>query len=450
MHFAVIDIETTGGKASTDRITEIGIVKHDGKKEIARWHSLINPERSIPPYITTLTGIDNEMVSSAPRFFEVAKSLVEFTEDCFFVAHNVGFDYGFIQHEFKTLGYNFNRKRFCTVKLSRKLLPGFKSYSLGKLCVSLGISLANHHRALDDALATSKILELLYEKEGFDSYIDSPREKLLAQKNITKELLAKINDFPEGVGVYYFLNAASEIIYVGKSINIKKRIFTHLYNSKTRKSIAMKEEVTDFDFVETKSEMIALLKENEEIKKYQPKHNRALKKNLFNYGLVVLENQKGILRFEVVQLKLGVIPVMVFTSKKTAQSKIEFLERTYKLCARENSSTTRSSICLQCLGKCFADHQSVDEYNTRVLTAKDSIGLKGKNLLLVDSIANCFYVAVVKQGVYCGYDELEDPAMLNNPTTFAEGFSTVQDKDALNIIRHFAFSGDNDIEVIEF
>lgn len=450
MYFAVIDIETTGGKASTDRITEIGIIKHDGKKEIARWHSLINPERSIPPFITNLTGIDNEMVATAPRFFEVAKSLVEFTDDCFFVAHNVGFDYGFIQQEFKTLGYTYNRKRFCTVKLSRKLLPGFKSYSLGKLCANLGISLANHHRALDDALATSKILEMLYVKDGFTEYIDSPREKLLSQKNITKELLNKVGAFPETVGVYYFLNKNQEIIYVGKSINIKKRIFTHLYNSKTAKSVAMKEEVTDFDFIETGSEMIALLKENEEIKKIQPKYNRALKKNEFNYGIVSQENQEGFLRLDVVRVTSKVLPIMIFTSKRSAQSKIEYLERKYGLCSRENSGNTLSSICLQCMGKCFIKNEEKEVYNERMQEAMDSLGLSGRNLLVVDSIHGKHYVAVVKQGVFCGYAAVEDESCLNEPAIFAETFNSLQDKDALNILRYFAFSDVKGIQLIEF
>ena len=450
MHFAVIDIETTGGKASTDRITEIGIVKHDGKKEIARWHSLINPERSIPPFITSLTGIDNEMVANAPKFYEIAKDLVQFTEDCFFVAHNVGFDYSFIQHEFKSLGFNYNRKRFCTVKMSRKLIPGLKSYSLGKLCKDLGISLANHHRALDDALATSKILELLATKEGFEHYIDSPREKLLAQKNITKELLDKVGRFPEAVGVYYFLNTNNEIIYVGKSINIKKRIFTHLYNSKTAKSIAMKEEVTDFDFVETESEMIALLRENEEIKKLQPKYNRALKKKHFNFGIVQLENQKGLKKFQVVSIKQGVFPLMVFTSKKSAVEKLEWVERTFKLCARENSMTTRSSICLQCMGKCFADHERVEEYNQRVDQAALTLGLNGRSCLVIEKKINQTHIVIIKEGNYCGYMALDDTAQITSPETIAESFNPIQDKDALNIMRHFIFSEYSYIQVLDF
>ena len=152
--YTVIDIETTSGSYKTGKITEIAIFVTDGEKIIDQFISLVNPECNIPPYITGITGIDNNMVRNAPKFYQIAKKVVEITQNRVFVAHNVNFDYHFIQNEFKTLGYNFQRQKLCTVKLSRKYLPGYASYSLGKLCNDLDIDLNGRHRAGGDAEAT--------------------------------------------------------------------------------------------------------------------------------------------------------------------------------------------------------------------------------------------------------------------------------------------------------
>ena len=159
--YAVVDIETSGGRAQVDKITEIAIYIHDGEKIVDEFSTLINPETYISPFITRLTGINNDMVATAPKFYEVAKKIVLMTEGCLFVAHNAPFDYRFIQEEFKRLGYNYQRQTMCTVRMSRKIIPGMGSYSLGNLCQTLGITINNRHRAAGDALATTKLLELL-------------------------------------------------------------------------------------------------------------------------------------------------------------------------------------------------------------------------------------------------------------------------------------------------
>lgn len=159
--YAVVDIETSGGRAQVDKITEIAIYIHDGEKIVDEFSTLINPETYIPPFITRLTGINNDMVATAPKFYEVAKKIVLMTEGRLFVAHNAPFDYRFIQEEFKRLGYNYQRQTMCTVRMSRKIIPGMGSYSLGNLCQTLGITINNRHRAAGDALATTKLLELL-------------------------------------------------------------------------------------------------------------------------------------------------------------------------------------------------------------------------------------------------------------------------------------------------
>ncbi len=145
--FAVIDIETTGGSPKSDKITEIAIYIHDGLQIVDEFVTLVNPEIRIPYFITGLTGITNEMVADAPRFFEIARKVVEMTEGNVFVAHNVNFDYSFLRQEFKSLGFEYNRKTLDTIRLARQVVPGLKSYSLGKLCDSLSIPLNGRHRA---------------------------------------------------------------------------------------------------------------------------------------------------------------------------------------------------------------------------------------------------------------------------------------------------------------
>src|SRR5579863_6154979 len=161
--FAIIDIETCGNKFGypQGRIIEIAIVIHDGLQVTERFSTLINPGCHISGFYSNISGINNDMVADAPQFHQVAKKIIELTEGRIFVAHNVGFDYGFIQEEFAFLGYKFRREKLCTVRLSRKLLPKRISYSLGHLCASLNIPIEGRHRALGDADATAKLFDLL-------------------------------------------------------------------------------------------------------------------------------------------------------------------------------------------------------------------------------------------------------------------------------------------------
>lgn len=172
--YAIIDIETTGQSAEHGKITEIAIFIHDGFGIVDSFASLINPESYIPYFITELTGIDNDMVRNAPKFYEVARRIVEMTQDCIFVAHNVMFDYKFVREEFKRLGYNYERKTMCTVRMGRKYIPGHRSYSLGKLCSELGIEIEGRHRAAGDAAATVKLFELILVRKALKEAKQTP------------------------------------------------------------------------------------------------------------------------------------------------------------------------------------------------------------------------------------------------------------------------------------
>ena len=276
--YAIVDIETTGISPKAEKITEIAIYIHNGEKITDEYVTLINPERNIPYFITNLTGITNEMVENAPCFFEAAKKIVEITEGCTFVAHNARFDYSFLQHEFKSLGFNFKRNILDTVALSRKLLPGHQSYSLGNICSKLNISINGRHRAAGDAFATTKLFEILLER---DKTLNKGRF-LLNQNKKTAELnpnlnLKKIEEIPNEPGIYYFYNDNGDLIYIGKSRNLMQRIHTHLFNNSTQKTMEMRYHIADIDWELTGSELIALLKESEEIKANKPHYNKAAK-----------------------------------------------------------------------------------------------------------------------------------------------------------------------------
>lgn len=257
--FAIIDIETCGGSFDykRGRITEICILIHDGLQVVDQYTTLINPECNITPYFTKLTGITNEMVMDAPKFYEIAKKIVELTEGKIFVAHNVAFDYGFIKDEFASLGAKYQRETLCTVRLSRKLIPNRISYSLGHLCAALGIEIFGRHRAEGDAVATAKLFDLLLKlKADHPQYKTKGVEALMTRRvdNIKSYILKKL---PEECGVYYFLDANKNIIYIGKSKNAYQRAMAH-FNTDSQKNKKMLFELMDVDFVEYGSELVAL------------------------------------------------------------------------------------------------------------------------------------------------------------------------------------------------
>ena len=214
--YAIVDIETTGGKYNEEGITEIAIHKFDGHQVVDTFISLINPEKTIQPFVANLTGINNAMLRNAPKFFEVAKRIVEITKDCTLVAHNANFDYRILKTEFRRLSFDFEMQTLCTVELSKKLIPGFKSYSLGKLCHSLGIPMTERHRANGDAIATVKLFQLLLDKDIKKTIITNS-VKQESKNQLEPKLVDIIESLPSTTGIYYMHKADGEIIYIGKS-----------------------------------------------------------------------------------------------------------------------------------------------------------------------------------------------------------------------------------------
>jgi DNA polymerase-3 subunit epsilon len=250
---------------------------------VDKFISLINPEKSIQPFVVNLTGINNKMLRNAPKFHEVAKRILEITEDTIFVAHNTSFDFRILKTEYSRLGYNFKRNTLCTLELSKKLIPDMNSYSLGKLTKQLGIPLTQRHRASGDALATVKLFKLLLDKD-LEKKIIIENIKNSNKNSLPKKLNQILDNLPNSVGIYYMHDENSKIIYIGKSKNIKKRINQH-FAGKDNKSKKLQLHTETVSYDETGSELIALLKESNQIKLHKPIYNRKLRKSVYPYGL---------------------------------------------------------------------------------------------------------------------------------------------------------------------
>ena len=204
--YAIVDIETTGSYAAANGITEISIHVFDGTTVVEKFESLINPGQPIPYYIQAMTGINDKMVAGAPRFEEVAEKIYTLLQDKIFIAHNVNFDYSFIKAHLRESGFELNSKKLCTVRLSRKIFPGFPSYSLGKLCQSLGIPIYDRHRAGGDTAATVKVFQLLLQndkEQHIQKSLQRNSKESVLPPNVPKEHFDQLPDTPY---VYYFNN----------------------------------------------------------------------------------------------------------------------------------------------------------------------------------------------------------------------------------------------------
>ncbi len=406
--YAVVDIETTGGSARLERITEIAVYVFDGTRIVEEYSTLVNPARNIPYFITSLTGITNEMVEDAPRFFEVARKIVELTEGNTFVAHNARFDYSFIRQEFSMLGYNFKRPMLDTVALSRKLLPGHRSYSLGNLCSDLGIEINGRHRASGDALATVKLLELLLEKDR-ELKTGSLIKNRKASKLHPALDMSRLEAIPEEAGVYYFHDENGDVIYVGKSRNLSERVSSHISNNTSGREMEMRSMIADITWECTGSELIALLMESAEIKSRKPRFNRAQRRTGFRWGIYSHTDENGYIRFTCRNASDDEIPLSLFTSRDRARGKLDQIISDYNLCQKLCGMYETSGPCFHrqvslCRGACCGEEKP-KSYNERALMALDEFIFRERNFFIIDRGRDEEERSAVKivNGKYAGY-----------------------------------------------
>ncbi|TVR78321.1 MAG: hypothetical protein EA412_09190 [Chitinophagaceae bacterium] len=440
--YCIIDIETTGGNHSTGKITEIAVYKHDGQKIIDEFISLVNPETEIPRYISFLTGITEEMVADAPRFFEIAKQIVEITEGNIFVAHNVNYDYSFICKEFKELGYVFSREKICTVRKSRQLFPGLPSYSLGKLCSSLGISVHDRHRAAGDALATVALFEKLLKLEPKMKTQTVTSYKYFSGLE-SKTYYQEINHLPEKTGIYYFRNEKDEIIYIGKSKNIKKRVLTHLRLSKSERTILMQQEIHSIDYELTGSELVSLIKESGEIKRFQPRYNRARRKENYPFAIYSSVDLFGYIHFTFGKTDSAKKPIALFASKMEAGKRMLQLCEAFELCYGLCGVGDCSKSCIHfsmgnCLGAMKQKEKS-ESYNRRAEKLIATLEYDLPDAVLIDKgrSEEEMSCVLVENGVFKGYG-YADKNYVRSIEDLRDCIQLMEEnRDIKSILKHF-------------
>ncbi|MBN1159040.1 MAG: GIY-YIG nuclease family protein [Bacteroidales bacterium] len=440
--YAIIDTETTGGNPRKDKLTEIAIVIHNGSEIVQEYSTLINPECRIPGYITQITGITDDMVAEAPKFYEIARNIVEITENSVFVSHNVQFDYHFIRNEFCRLGYEYKREKLCTVRLSQKLLPNMRSYSLGNLCHELGIPVTGRHRARGDAYATARLFEILTQRNGSSDFHHFQNRSKISQDIhplLNKDIFEKL---PELAGVYYFYDQDAYLIYIGKSKNIRSRVLAHFTSHSSRRAMEMRNRIADINYEVTGSELIALLKESDEIKKHKPMYNRAQRRNAFQYGLFSEKDLNGYVQLLIDRTcNRQSVPLFSFTGRTEARRFLsEWIDR-YELCQKLCHTYATTGNCFHyeigsCRGACLGKEKPED-YNVRVWQAVRDHSLENRNLLIIDTGRNIEERSVVKieNGKYMGFGYFSTEYASDQPDIMMDCINGYSDsRDVRNII----------------
>ncbi len=388
--YAIVDIETTGGHAQSNGITEIAIIIHDGTQIVKTYQSLVNPQISIPNFIASLTGINDEMVKDAPTFSEIAADVYALLCNRIFVAHNVNFDYSFIKSHLSKVGYALQTKKLCTVRLSRKIIPGKTSYSLGKLCQQMGIPISGRHRAMGDCEATSQLFSMLVSQDK-DNHISIALKKNSKEHclppNVKKSDFDNLKSLP---GVYYFHDIKDKVIYVGKAINIKKRVLSHFSNNNiTKQKQNFLRDIYRISSQICGTELMALITEAIEIKKLWPKYNRALKQIDFKIGLYVYADQRNFLRLGLNYYKKFSRPEFTFSTLSEGNLALIKLIKQFNLCHKFTSLQQNKLNCVgqteeSCFGACIGEEDDVS-YNERVKQALIFLKESKDSFAIIDS-----------------------------------------------------------------
>lgn len=438
VEYAIVDIETTGGYASGSSITEIAILIHNGKKVVDRYTTLVNPGREIPLPIFALTGIDNDLVKDAPPFEEIAGTVYEMLQDRVFVAHSVNFDYSFVKHHLEQAGYRFTAPKLCTVRMTRKIKPGLRSYSLGNLCHSLDIAIKDRHRAGGDADATAILFSRLLEWDT-EGVIPEMLKKNSGEQRLPPNLPKEdFEALPACPGVYYFRDRGGKVIYVGKAVNIKKRVASHFtgHNPNPQRQHFLRN-IYSITFEACATELMALLLECYEIRRLWPVYNRALKRFEPKFGLYAYEDQKGYTRLAVGKLnrhQTCILPFgRIYDAVKTLHALIDAFDLDRRLCTV--ASTTGSRPRGQSPFMLLSDSEQpayetsglpdVTDYNDRVNRALDHLLENQPTFAIIDkgrdeTEKSCVWV---EKGNFYGMGYLAAESDLTDPADIRDSLS---------------------------
>jgi DNA polymerase III subunit epsilon len=390
--YAIVDIETTGGFAAKHGITEIAVILHDGENEVDRFETLVNPGHLIPRYITALTGITNELVEDAPAFEAVAARIYELLSGCIFVAHNVNFDYSFVKSQLAFCGYTLVVKKLCTVRMARKIFPSLPSYSLGNLCRSLAIGIENRHRAAGDAVATTRLFEKLLAADTQKVMANMLKAKTGEQYLPLQVDANLLKDIPERPGVYYFENSRKEVIYVGKAINLIKRVKSHFSNNdSSKRKQELIRQVAHIRFKVCAGELMALILESQEIRRLWPVFNRSQKKHHHKFGVYTYEDYQGKLQLAIDKKKANLPAIYTCNGLPEGQA---FIKRI--------------------TGKCSNLALPDADYNTRLQSIIDEQQQELPSFALVEKnpTDDQFAVYLMERGQFYGMGYVHEPLNL--------------------------------------
>lgn len=443
--YAIVDIETTGSYAAANGITEISIHVHDGTTVVEKFETLINPGQPIPYYIQAMTGINDKMVATAPRFEEVAEKIYNILHDKIFIAHNVNFDYSFINSHLKECGFDLNSKKLCTVRLSRKIFPGFPSYSLGKLCESLNIKINDRHRAGGDTAATVKVFELLLKndkEQHIQKSLQRNSKEAILPPNVPKE---HFNQLPYTPGVYYFHNEKGKVVYVGKANNIRYRVNSHFSNnSESRQKQNFMQHVYAISYQSCGTELMSCILESTEIKKRWPIFNSSQKRWEDVYGIFTYEDQNGYQRLAIDKNRKRLNPVYTFHYLVDGHAIIRKLIKDFNLCPKlcfiqKDPGKCEGIIEEYCFGGCEQLEQATI-YNERVkkacatLRSQPSFAIIDKGINGDDQ--SCI---LVREGTFYGMGYIPADVPITNPDSLKDYLTTYRENSFIrNLVNGYA------------
>lgn len=371
-----VDIETNGKFGVDGKIIEIGVLRVEDGEITETFQSFVNPGGLIPFWIERLTGITNDDLVQAPYFDDIAETLKQLFDGAVFVAHNVRFDYSFLKSHFKALGYDYRPKLFCTVRMSRALYPEHRGHSLEKIIARHGIMTANRHRAFDDAKAMLEFAQIALKEKGIEQFQNNVALQLRTKSLPPNVDEAKIAALPSAPGVYIFNDEAGNPLYVGKSIHIRDRIRSHFTNNTTIvKEMKLSRQSYSIDYIQTETEIEALLLESAKVKELQPMFNRQLRRKVTQSVLVKDTDEHGYTTLSIESKDLSELTDLgniygVYTTRMKAKSALESLTKTFQLCPKLMSLETTKHACFRyqlglCKGACI-QKESPESYNARV------------------------------------------------------------------------------------
>lgn len=443
--YAIVDIETTGGYAAANGITEISIHVFDGSVVTEKFETLINPGQPIPYYISAMTGISDKMVATAPAFENVAEKIYNILHDKIFIAHNVNFDYSFVKSHLKEAGFDLNAKKLCTVRLSRKIFPGFSSYSLGKLCQSLGIAINDRHRAGGDTAATVKVFQLLLQndkEQHIEKSLQRNSKEAILPPNVPKE---HFNQLPYTPGVYYFHNEKGKVVYVGKANNIRYRVNSHFSNnSESRQKQNFMQHVYAISFQSCGTEMMACILESTEIKKRWPIFNSSQKRWEDIYGIFLYEDQNGYQRLAIDKNRKRLSPIYTFHYLVDGHAIIRKLIKDFNLCPKLCFMQKDPGKCEginegYCSAAC-EQKETTGTYNERVKKACDSLRLQPSYAIVDKGInGDDLSCILVWEGIFYGMGYIPADVQITNPDSLKDYLTTYKENSFIrNLVNGYA------------